>query len=742
MTLAVALAPVLTGDEMAAKKAEADEKLQAFSQVIAARLKEAVGAKESSGIEQEWAEDEDAYEGIDDANRDDVAYLRAKPYVDGTNNSTTQRRTGSNVFLNITRPYVDASAARVGDMLLPADDWPWMIKPTPVPELQEAIDGDDAGQQVMLPDGRVGQKAVLADTLMKEATKRAEAGQARIQDWQVESQWHAEARKVIEDAARLGTGILKGPFPVKKKSNSWTRQEDGSTMLAIAEKIVPASKRIDPRNLYPDPACGENIHNGNFIFEKDRITVKQLRDLKGVPGYLSDQIELCIKEGPQVPSFGDRKETSGRITSDKDQYEIWYYHGVVDADDLNAVGCACPDEASAFALLTLINNRVIKAVLNPLDTGEFPYDVMIWQRRAGTWTGIGVSRQVRVPQRMVNAASRNLMDNAGLGSGPQIILKDGAIFPADGEWSIAPRKVWKVSADADGSVADYFHSEPIPMIQAELMAIIQFALKMAEDVTGLPMLMQGQQGRAPETVGGMVLLNNNASSVLRRIARMFDDLITEPHIRRYYNWLMQYSDNPDEKGDFSINAIGSSALVERDIQNQEIQAMGQVVKDPAFGLDPKKWITEYLKSRRFDPERFKYTEDEMRNIEERQQANPQVDPRIAANKEVAQIRTQGDLQKAQLVQSSDMAELQFKAEQAALDREHEKEMKRLDYQIKLMEFSQQQGLNLDQAKVKLAETSMRLRTQVELSKGNNAPQVATPPSEPAGRAGPGKAFQE
>ena len=739
-------APPMTAEEAEIARVAREEKLQVFSQVIAARLKEAITGKESSGVEMEWEQDEEAYEGVDDANRADAAFLRTKPYSDGTNNSrSTKEDTGSTVFLNITRPYVDASAARVGDMLLPTDDWPWSIKPTPMPEIDGAADAPDAGQEVMLPDGRTGQKAALAEVLIKEAARRSAAGEKRIQDWQVESQWHAETRKVIEDAARLGTGILKGPFPVKKQSRSWVKNTDGTTQLDIKQTIVPASKRIDPRNLYPDPGCGENIHNGNYVFEKDRITAKQLRDLRGVPGYLDWQIGQAIKEGPKLSGLGSNNDSAGRHNSEKDQYDIWYYHGVVDSAEMNAIGCPCREGESAFALITMVNDRVIKAVLNPLDTGEFPYDVMVWQRRSGTWTGIGVSRQIRVPQRMVNAGSRNLMDNAGLGSGPQIILKDGSIFPADGVWQIRPRGIWKVSAEAEGPVSDYFHTEVIPMIQPELMAIIQFALKMAEDVTGLPMLMQGQQGKAPETVGGMQLLNNNASSVLRRIARLFDDLITEPHIRRYYNWLMQYSDDPEEKGDFQINAVGSSALVERDIQNQEITQMGQIVLNPVFGLDPKKWISEYLKSRRFDPERFKFTEEEEKQnqVQAQEQAQSQpVDPRVAGSKEVATIRTQGEMQKAQLVQQSDMAELRFKAEQAQLERQHDKEMQQLEYQMKLMEFSQQQGLNLDQAKVKLSETSMKLRTQLSLSMGKNAPQVVSPPTEPAGQAPPGQAFQK
>ena len=743
----------LTREEMQRQREQKEERLQVFSQVIASRLKDAIVERQNSGIEEEWEEDDDAYEGIDDANRSDEKYLASKPIGDGVQTSAKGApSTRSNVFLNITRPYVDASSSRVGDMLLPTDDWPWAIDPTPMPDMESALDGPAADEAVQLPDGSSARKGDVAQSLLAEARKRSDAAQEHIRDWQIESQWHAEVRKVIEDTARIGTGVLKGPYPVKKRSKSWrTDTKTGVTTLIMKESIVPASRRIDPKNLYPDPSCGEDIHNGSHIFERDLITSKQLRELKGIPGYLEYQIDMALEEGPVMATMVAKRDRHGSNT-EKDQYEIWYYHGSVDAKDMNAIGCPCGEGESAFALITMVNNRVIKAVLNPLDTGEFPYDVMIWQRRSGTWTGIGVARQISVPQRMVNAGCRNLMDNAGLGSGPQIFMRDGKVVPADGSWKITPRKIWKIDADAEGRVEDFFDTIVIPMIERELMEIVQFALKMAEDVTGLPMIMQGQQGKAPETVGGMTMLYNNASSVLRRIARLFDDRLTEPHIRRYYDWLMQYSENPDEKGDFQINAVGSSALVERDLQNQEMMAMAQMVLNPVFGLDPKKWAQEFLKSRRFDPARFELSDEDKKKMEQAAQQGPPPDPRIEGAKEVATIRAQGDIKKAELVNDADITEIERKIADAREARQHEQEMKMLDYNIAIMKLSNEKGISIDQIKASLAKESMKLNTQRELSAAsmgadldkhyNPSPQVATPPTEPAGRADTGKAFQQ
>ena len=76
------------------------------------------------------------------------------------------------------------------------------------------------------------------------------------------------------------------------------------------------------------------------------------------------------------------------------------------------------------------------------------------------------------------------------------------------------------------------------------------------------MMLQGSQGGVtPDTVGGMQMLLNNTNVVLRRLVKNFDDMVTKPHIRRYYDYNMAYNENEEVKGDFNILARGSSALL-------------------------------------------------------------------------------------------------------------------------------------------------------------------------------------
>ena len=88
-------------------------------------------------------------------------------------------------------------------------------------------------------------------------------------------------------------------------------------------------------------------------------------------------------------------------------------------------------------------------------------------------------------------------------------------------------------------------------------------MELADQETGVPTIMQGEKGAAPDTVGGMQMLMNSANVVLRRLVKQFDDMVTRPHIRRYYDYNMLYGEDEEIKGDFSVDARGSSALMVR-----------------------------------------------------------------------------------------------------------------------------------------------------------------------------------
>ncbi len=731
-------------DEMKANKLA---KIESIGKEVAKKRDEAVKARKQSGIEVIWEEDEEYYQGVDEANRDSHPWVKSASATSGglSRDKKDRNQTRCSSFFNITRQFVESAAARMGDILLPAGDWNFSVKPTPVQ--------DDQGQAPVQP----GQPDPQAD-----AIKRAEKAELWIQDKLVECSYHSEMRLVIDDTCRLGTGVIKGPFPDKQTSRKVTTA-NGKTVLEMVSETNPASRRVDLWDFFPDPACGDNIHNGSFTIERDRLSAKQLRDLKGQPGYLSDQIDKVLDEGPAKKNYCDNHRTEDQ-TTDSDRFEVWYFYGLIDVVGLSAMNVSIEGEDSKKefmpGVVTLVNETPIKAFLNPMDSGEFPYDLMPWQRVAGSPWGQGIARQGRTAQDMLNASARNLMDNAGLAGGPMVILKDGKIRPANGRWEITARKVW-IANDESVSVADAFTAINIPMVQNELNGIIQLAYKMMEDATGIMYLLQGQQGSAPDTVGGMELLHRNASAMLRLKARIFDERITEPHIRRYYDWLLMHG--PDDcKGDLKIEAIGSTALVEREIQSMQAMQLLQLSANPIYKLDPAKAMEQVLLAQRFIVDKWVMDAATLAKIQ------PAVVPAI----EVAKIKS-ADLDKT-LAQEKDMAIAAQTLEKHKIDVSESREnvyadtkaqevqtnaqmrKQELDAKIQLatLDYANKRNISLDQVKAELAKEAMRLRTQKELAvvaqeveTGHVPPAdkpqtIEAPPVQVPGRAPDGHAFEQ
>lgn len=751
-------------DDVAAAIAAVDQPdanvLAQLGSALAKLRDEAIAARLNSGIEEVWRQAEEAYVGMDDANRHEFGKARwAKPTHPSGPVETNDRTVSdgrSNVFIRLTARYVDAGAAKLGEILLPPDDKAFSIKPTPVPEL--IAQSKDLGQ-VMLDNGMPAMRdpepeqlepgqlpsqapgvpltyADLAKEAMSKAEANAKAAEKRIYDWMVEAQRTAQMRKVIFDAARAGVGVVKSPYADEKRGRAIRKTANGIE-LVMRSKIQPSTKQVSFWNIYPDPACGENIQDGDYVFEKDGISERKLRKLARLPGYLPDAIDRVVEEGPDKCKIDPSGNPAGEARN-LHQYVIWYFHGAVKKEEFLS-GQRDPAQSQGLraeqgmvnVIATMVNDTVIRMVLNPLEvSGEHPYHAIPWKRRPGFWAGVGLGEQVSVAQRIINAATRAMLDNAGKSAGSIIAIDRKMLIPADGRWTLGRDKIFYTAPDAAmDDIRKAVATFQIPNQTVNLMAIVNYAFRLAEESTSIPLITQGQSGSTtPDTFGAAQLQNNNANQLLRDIAYQFDEFGTEPEVRQYYEWLLLDPDVPDEeKGDWQIDARGSVSLVERAIQDQTILQMGAMVVNPAFGVSPERWFEQLARSKRLDPKDFQYTETEKQRIA--QQPKPKA-PAV----EAAGIRAESA---ERIAQAELQAEAQDRNERLALERE-----------LAMLKYANDRGLTLEQVKAQLAQTAMKINLQRELSEDarmvdlhkHHNPQVMTPPTEPAGRAPAGEAF--
>lgn len=789
--------------------------LAAIGVAIGQLRDEAKLARQTSGIEDRWRDAEEAYAGIDDANRGEVTggtQWTKSMSKDGPISSDDVPDTDnrSTLYVRLTQRYVDAGTAKLGEILLAPGAKSFAIKATPLPALIDAKNNkspvlldhlpgsppamrDAAPGEVpaiaappavpgappipapagaVSPAGAAGPPpqvpvtvADLAAEKAKQADDAAKKAEKRIYDWHVECRRTSQVRKVIFDAGRLGVGVLKGPFPRASRQIATRKAEDGSVEMGIRKAILPGSKWVNAWNFFPDPACGEDIHEGDHCFEREWMGARGVRKLKGLPGYIKSQIDKVLIEGPQRVYA---REDMGTLTDEqiaqlkKGKYETWYFHGTLTRQEM---GCICeaagPDSVNKFnaavpadqeqvdAIVTMINDSVVRATINPLDSGEFPYHPMPWQRRTGSWAGVGIAEQIATPQKMLTAAVRAMLDNAGISAGGQIVIDTSYVTPADGVMGMSPHKIWYMNGDDEVmDVQKAFGLFKIDNVTTELMQIVELAMRLGEESTSIPLITQGQSGpTTPDTFGAAQLQNNNANQLLRSIGYTFDDFITEPETRQYYEWLLLDPDVPnDEKGDWTIDAHGSNALVEQALQNQFIPTLASLVLTPAYGLNPKKWAESLIRANKLQPTDFQYTEEEQALID----AQPA--PKAPAI-EVAMIRAGIDEKKIAAIAAD------TEADNARADKElatkstvalHELQLRR---ELAMLEYANREKTTLDDIKAQLAQTAMKIQAQRELSaqpaggKGppkpqrRAAPQVATPAVEPRGRAPNGRAFQ-
>lgn len=750
-----------TEQEMNAIK---EDKLELIGLELAKTRDLWVAHKIALGVERRWTEDTEQYLGIDSATKQAGNMMEnVKNGGPKAQNAVVQRST---VFVNITRPKTNAVEARIANMLFPNDDKAWGIKSTPSPTLlmqamkeametapEPAVAGPAAapaaagmeamtqGTPVQTPDVAGGmQPAAQMQTDMQApamgnaapaATKptpaqqeielakmKAAAMEKEIEDALVECDYNAEGRKMLHNVAMLGTGIMKGPIVVNRVAKVWTKIA-GSSKHKLETKTIlrPASESVDPWNVYTDPAAGNNIHHGKGIFEKKLVTGKQLRELSDQPAYNPKQIAKALRLAPKRSTSQSEKDRRfEQHHHNEDLFELWEYWGEFDAEMLRVVGVDVPDETvgSVSGCIIMVNDIIIKGFLNPLECGSLPYDFMVLEQDEVSPWGYGIPFLCRPAQRVLNAAWRQMMDNAGMSTGPNVILKPSMVSPADGNWTVTGRKIWNCMDDSI-DVREAFFMFDIPNNSKEFQMIIELALRFADEETSVPKIAEG--GGQSDSVGVTTIQMNSSNVVLGRLVKQFDDSVTKPQIRRYYDFFMAYSEKDEIKGDYQVDARGSSVLLVRDQQMQTLLQFGQFQGSPVIGpmVRWENWIKELMKGQSIDVGSLLKPDEEIKKILNTPPAPPPEVLKGETAVKVAEIRAQATLDSSAQREQAELAFAQAQTQMArdnAVAKLKELEMKR---DMEMLKYANEQKLSLEQVKAQLAQTAMIEETKRQIA---------------------------
>ena len=275
--------------------------------------------------------------------------------------------------------------------------------------------------------------------------------------------------------------------------------------------------------------------------------------------------------------------------------------------------------------------RIIRFGPHPLDSGDHLYSIWRLDDDESSVFGDGVPTMLRDNQRAINAAWRLMLDNAALAGVPMFVM-DRSITPVEGGREIASGKLWEREHAQEAAGI-----QPVSITgnTNELSRIIEMAMTFMDQESNLPLVAQGEQsGHQTKTAHGLALLANAVNVIFRNAARSFDRDFTEPNIRRLYDWNLQYSKKQEIKGDVEIKARGSSVLLVRDIQAQNLMMiinlaatnplLTRLLKIPAIAR-------RLFQSLQLSEDEMVLTEAELRRMEETasQEGDPETDAKFA-----------------------------------------------------------------------------------------------------------------
>ena len=712
-----------------------------------------------SAIEQRWIEDLRQFHGQYD---DEI-----------------KRRLGvgvaarSTLNMNLTRIKTNTLSARLIDLLFPTDDRHWGIGPTPVPEmdkvedeLQDQMDGakkgvveadatfdevaksadlsEEAEVSPELAQAGAAQDAAQAEVdvlqealddlseLRSKAKQSAELMQEEIDDQLKACRYQAQCRDVIDDACRIGVGIMKGPVLGETIHNRW-RGGDGVYELGQVQDLRPAFKRVDPWAFFPDMNARTPEESEGF-FERHLMNKKQLRKLARRDDMDKDAIRELLKADPAEKSPANMSQLfsiNGDETHDvKGKYQVWEYSGPIEPDDLATLVDVYEDFDTADAMqeidpLQEINvkiwfcqNEVLSFSLHPMDSGEPIYSVFNVEKSETSVFGYGVPRIMRDPQSSLNAAWRLMMDNARVAAGPQVVMAKDKVSPQDrtSDYTLEPFKLWEAK-DGNGQNPPFsvFHIE---MNQGLIANIIEMSRRAIDEVTGLPMMAQGEPGTMPQqTATGMSILHNAANVVTRRIVKNWDDDITVPNIRRIYDFNMQFSEKEAIKGDYEVDARGSSVLLSRELMGPNLMVMAERLgENPRYAdrIDDEAMLKEIFKANSIPSTGIILSEREYVAAQEKRAQMETPDPMVGIKESEIEVKRE------EIEARTAIAEMESHARMKVAQLNYDAAMEKVTVDANLRDEEREDRSGSKQAEIDMKERNMAIEVAMRERTGKSA----------------------
>lgn len=503
---------------------------------------------------------------------------------------------GADVFIRLTDVKCRAAEAWIKD-ILSSQSKPWLLEPTPVPNLskqqEEAmlIQAQQEIQQLGLPPDSMQQlledARVRIKKSMEESAKLSTERMTELIDDQLkEGGFRGAFKDFIYDVITHKAGIMKGPVITRSPKLAW---ENGS--LSVKDGISLNVQRISPFDVFPG-AYATNIDDGPLMI-RHRLTYSDLYKMLGLRGNKDDAIKRILSlhgTGGYTSWYehidSEREQLEGRqfYSGESNLFEAIEYRGPASGKDLLEWGIPenrIDDPLRSYEVEAwLIGHEVIRCVLNPDPLGRKPFYKASAVDQPGAWWGEGIPELIGDIQEICNYVIRALAENVSIASGPQVGIDPMAVPPGESITNIFSWKIWQLTQNGNSSGLPITFFQP-SMHGSQLLEIYERFSRYADDVTGIPAYAYGSDtgAGAAKTASGLSMLMGSAARGIKAIMENIDEAVSKL-VERYYVHNMMFSDDQSVKGDAQVVAQGSKALVQKETQQIRNMEMLQFTGNP------------------------------------------------------------------------------------------------------------------------------------------------------------------
>ena len=607
--------------------------------------------------------------GVTDSIMDCLRRFRGK-----YNSEELHKFAGISVYRGLTGMLVRSAYSWLKDAYFNAQDRPWVISPTPEPELpedvQEQLDRAIAQQMreslisgsfnVQIAEQRetiINELRNTASTMAYQAAEERTKGMTRlIEDQLTEAEWKDVFEEFLLQVCVYPIAVLKGPVIRRKKVPVWNGNK-------YTFKTEPKYyfETVDPINFYPSPDS-TNSQDGEFLIELMPMTRARLIEAKSMKNFSKEAINLLISEADHAYErqaqlrVDDTEMTDldgvGRTSYKTDGYifDVYVYHGRVsgdyvlefleDEDKIDEVkenfdkevhtDWGVIDPYEDYEIEAWVSNGI--TIMMRMNAGKpipyRPYYTTSCFKVPHSIYGECVPLVIADLQDEVNMAARARVYNMGMSSGPIIEADVSRFQDNDVPEQIMPWNVYPVQSNGiqGNNNAPALRFNNVPDHSGPLTAVMEEAWDKAHRISGIPPYMYGDNQGAAPTLGAFSLQYAGATKGIKTIIGNIDSDIIEKAIQQMYYYNMHYHKDDGIKADAQVKVRGAAGLIAQEQRQARplelLNALGPILAQ----MDPDTALAlarETLVESGYDPSKLAQGSG---SLLEREAANRQIGP--------------------------------------------------------------------------------------------------------------------